>query len=318
MADASAGLIGPLSVAMRGVPRSLDDDSPATIWAQKRNTALDWLFYDVGNLTASEYAMLVGEPNREGSILVVWPSGIKDDIGVRKYADHAELKAQPGKMLSRFAIAGVGSSDVGAAAFARTVADRYQEPVGAIVAGYGTADLLAEAMGGWFVLGGANRLMGLYHDFLGKTDRLAEELRHQSPQLSGQEIRRTSEALAGHNDSSTLFKLLLDEDRKVVSVAGHSKGSLSIAYALETLTLLNKNRAIARAKEMRITTVGTVVSLPSGFKNVGQYLGDLDWFGGINSRPDVPHKKVSMALHHLNPKIGMHLDFAAVLAQEPD
>lgn len=108
-------------------PRILDTAGyPATLWAQQRNAALDALFYDVGNLTEAERNSLLRETNREGSILVVWPSGAKGARGVRKFGDYETLRAAPGALLARFAIAGVGSSDVGAAAFARTVADRYR------------------------------------------------------------------------------------------------------------------------------------------------------------------------------------------------
>lgn len=48
------------------------------------------------------------------------------------------------------AIAGVGSSALGAAAFARNVADGLGEPVAAVVSGYGLADVLTEALGGFF------------------------------------------------------------------------------------------------------------------------------------------------------------------------
>lgn len=300
-------------------PRILDTAGyPATLWAKQRNAALDALFYDVGNLTAAESDFLLRETNREGSILIVWPSCMKGSLGVRKFDDYETLRAAPGALLARFAIAGVGSSDVGAAAFARTLADRYQEPVGAIVAGYGIADLLAEAMGGWFVLGTANRLMKAYHDGLGKTGELARDLQTQSKRLSATQARSATETVVGSSDSGTLLRLLLDDDRSIASIAGHSKGSLSIAYALNGLTLTKDKTAVEKAKQTRIVTAGAVVEFPQGYTNVGQYLGALDWFGTMNSRRDVPHETVPLAWHHLNTSLPMHMDFAAVLAHEPD
>lgn len=114
------------------------------------------------------------------------------------------------------------------------------------------------------------------------------------------------------------MRLLLDDDRVIASIAGHSKGSLSIAYALEALSLTKGQAAIDKAKKARIATAGAVVELPQGFTNVGQYLGALDWFDRLNSRRDVPHETVPMAWHHLNTSLPTHMDFAVVLAGEPD
>lgn len=122
--------------------------APAAHAAQDRNIVLDEFFYDVGALTKPELDFLVAETNIEGSILVVFPRGRDEETRIRKFDDYETLRAAPGRLLDRFVIAGVGSSDVGAAALARNFADHCQEPVGAIVAGYGIDDLLAEAMGG--------------------------------------------------------------------------------------------------------------------------------------------------------------------------
>jgi hypothetical protein len=234
-----------------------------------------------------------------------------------KAPDHKTLRLQPGRLLTRFAIAGVGSSDVGAAAFARTVADRYREPVGAIVAGYGVDDLLAEALGGWLVLGTANRILQAYHEVGTDVGTLAQDLAARYGRLDVGDARDAARRIVGRNDSGTLLRLFLDEDRTIASVAGHSKGSLSIAYALEALVLTDDQEAIARARAARITTAGAVVELPAGFDNAGQYIGEFDWFGGLNSRLHVEHEIVPTAWHHLNTSIPLHMDFAAVLAHEP-
>lgn len=273
---------------------------------------LDWFFYDVEGLTHAERARLVAEHNVEGSVLVVWPEGARGDDGIVKFTDYEALRAAPGALLTRFAIAGVGSSDVGAAAFARTLANHYGEPVGAIVAGYGVADLLSEAMGGWFVLGGANRIMQMYQE--------AVDLSGPAPQPVTESFRGNDDMLdkVGHrNDSATLASLMTDPDRRIRSVAGHSKGCLSIAYALEALALSGPAEAVDRQKHMRITTVGAVTAMPTAFGNIGQYLGELDWFGGMNSRLSLDYETVPGAWHHLNTRLPGHLDFAEVLSQEP-
>ena len=281
---------------------------------KQRNTALDWLFYDVGQLTETEIKMLIAETHREGTIIVVWPSGAGRDPGLQKYNDYRSLRAAPGRLLQRFAIAGVGSSDLGAVAFARTVADHFDEPVGAIVAGYGVADLMGEALGGWFTLGGANRLL---HWFRRRDDRPETMAAELAGETSGPEAISTSDRLTGLTDSQTLLRLLLDEDREILSLAGHSKGCLSIAYALEALALSGIAPAISKARAARVTTAGAVVELPTGFDNVGQYLGTIDWFGGLNSRIGLDFNPWPGAWHHLNTAIPAHMDFAAVLQREP-
>lgn len=283
--------------------------APVFSGALARNTMLDWFFYDVGGLTPEERAQLVSEPNEEGSILVVWPRQARGAVGIRRFSGYESLRAAPGDPVRRFTIAEVGSSGIGAAAFARTVADHHDEPVGAIVAGYGVADLLTEAMGGWFVMGGANRVMQMYQDAL---DRPGAE-----PAPVPASGRKTRSTVEHRHNSSALFNLLLDPDRQVRSVAGHSKGCLSIAFALEALVRCGRKDAVARQSEMRVTTVGTVTALPGAFCNLGQYLGELDWFGGMNSQLTLDYTTVPGAWHHLNTALPGHLDFAAVLDQEP-
>lgn len=290
--------------------RSFADASamPATFAAQQRNTILDWLFYDVELLTEEERATLIHDRNIEGSILVVWPTGGQ---GVRKFEDYAALRSEPGKLLQRFTIAGVGSSDVGAAAFARTLADHYQEPVGAIVAGYGVSDLLSEALGGWFVLGTANRVLKLYQDALQSHQPTTAPKSLPSTNTKAEIPEAAVSSLS--NDTLTLLRLLKDDDREILTIAGHSKGCLSIAYALEALAVGSDNTALAKAKNTRIITTGAIIALPSKFSNAGQYLGAIDWFGALNSRLDVSHKKVGGAWHHLNTALPMHMSFSQVL-----
>lgn len=268
------------------------------------NAMADWAFYDVGALTLSEFNYLVNEKTVEGSVLIALPEGEKN-FGIVKYQDFKSLKSGKGKPLQRLSIAGVGSSDVGAAAFARTLANYYQEPVGAIVAGYGVADILQEALGGWFVLGGVNRVMSMFEKTM------------VQPWSGGSSKIKTDSALAEVTEKSpdthTLLELIKDTDRDLLSIAGHSKGCLSIALALHTLEKEGKTAAIEKAKELEVITVSSVVDLPDGYENVRQYIGDIDWFGGLNSRPNVERINVKGAWHHLNTRFPYHFDLVDVL-----
>ena len=92
----------------------------------------------------------MAQTNIEGAILVVEPCADKASIRVQKFDTFDAFRSEPGDLLRHFTVAGVGSSDLGAAALARTLANHLDAPVGAIVAGYGLSDLLSEALGGWF------------------------------------------------------------------------------------------------------------------------------------------------------------------------
>lgn len=269
------------------------------------SAAADKAFYDVDSLNKREFNYLVEQTTVEGAILVALPSG-RSEMGIIKYKDFAELKAGGGTSLKRFSVAGVGSSDVGAAALARTLADFYQEPVGAIVAGYGVADMMQEAMGGWFALGGLNRAMSFFDSpaaslSLGDAnedyDKVIDKVANLSP------------------DTKTLLALLNDADRKIVSLVGHSKGALSISLALQALGKQGNSALLKKAKNIDLVTFGAVVDFPEGFESVRQFLGAIDWFGGMNSQSSIAHERVPNAWHHLNTSMPYHLDVVKVLEE---
>ncbi|MGF1462597.1 MAG: hypothetical protein ACFB2Z_05455 [Maricaulaceae bacterium] len=271
-----------------------------------RNIALDEVFYDVGGLSLAEHDWLLGQTTDEGVILVVHPAG-RREMGIAKHADIADLRATPGAMLRRFSIAGVGSSDLGAAAFARTLANRYQEPVGAIVAGYGLSDIAAEAMGGWFALGAANRWIAVAN----RLDRTIDRL--MGAPVSADTWRLGPERC----DADTLRALFRDPDREIRSIAGHSKGALAIASAFQSVSASGDRAMIARARAARVVTFGAVVALPPEFDQLAQYLGALDGFGAANSQIGAKATLVPGAGHHLNPRWPGALNAARILAREP-
>lgn len=276
-------------------------NAPAMTGARARNMMLDWFFYDVDGLTSEERAQLVAGPNSEGAVIVVWPRRSRGAVSLRRFDGPDALRAAPGPMLTRFTIAGVGSSDIGAAAFARSAADVLRAPVGAIVAGYGVADLLSEAMGGWFVMGGANRVMQMYREAMD----------------NGMAPAADNADLTHRRDCETLGALLRDAERRVDWLGGHSKGCTSIARALQAVVRAGDAATVSRQQGLRITTVSAVTAMPAPFANIGQYLGELDWFGGMNSQQSLPHVSIPGGWHHLNTEMPGHVDFAEILRQEP-
>lgn len=283
---------------------------------KQRNTAADHLFYNIGNLTKAEQDFLVESANPEGSILIVLPTAARGETSVVRRDDYQDLLLASGAKLERFAIAGVGSSDLGSASFARTLADYYQEPVGAIVSGYGVADLMTEALGGWFVFGGINRL-------LDRQERFETDVLQAGTQPSSKTGTTTvSEAdlverakKAGLDDVLTLYSLLKDKDRSIKMVAGHSKGALLIDTALEALARLGTQDDIHHLKDMHIITASCVVNLPDAFPNALQLMGSLDQFGRMNSTnlKEASFVAIPGALHHLNTLIPGHLDLMCAL-----
>jgi hypothetical protein len=121
---------------------------------RRRNAVLDTLFYDVGKVTDEEARRISPWLAKEGAILIVPPTGegpLELCQTIEEFAD------KDGHSIRALAVAGVGSSALGSAAFARNVADAFHRPVAAVVSGYGLADVVTEAAGGWFWFGTLNR-----------------------------------------------------------------------------------------------------------------------------------------------------------------
>ena len=278
---------------------------------QRRNTIADWMFYDVGGLRASEFTLLSQQTNREGAILVVEPSDGGDSNRIQKFETFETFRAEPGDLLRHFSIAGVGSSDVGAAAFARTLANHLDAPVGAIVSGYGMADILSEALGGWFFFGTSNRALDLMSQF----QKAFEDSDHDQSELNARASHAAADA-AFSPDTSTLVRLLSEEERQIETLLGHSKGCLSISYALQEIASRSDRSHFDRARDISVVTTGAVIAFPEGLNRLSQYLGELDWFGGMNSRSSLDYTSVPGAWHHLNTGIPLHMDLQRVLAGE--
>ena len=115
---------------------------------QQRNMLADRMFYEVGGLTRAELLQFSGPVYPEGGIIVERSTGTNGNR-VRKFSTCESFRAEPGELLWHFTVVGIVSSDVGAPALARKLANYVDAPVIAVVAGYGMSDLLSEAMGGF-------------------------------------------------------------------------------------------------------------------------------------------------------------------------
>ncbi len=278
----------------RALPAKVADNPFRTLVldpVQRRNAALDAIFYDVGAVTEAETPELAFWLAREGAILWVPLKGERLQVHLTKQEFFGAANAPVGAI----AVAGVGSSALGAAAFARNVADAIGKPVAAVVSGYGLADVLTEAMGGFFWFGGLNSLR---HSFEG-LDRFTKlfTVSEQAAELGdGVEWARLSK------DTATLVDLLEDERLEADLLIGHSKGNLVISEALYAIQAKSETKLHLLAKTKRIVTLSARIGMPPPFRKVLDVIGQWDAFGALNSRPDIPADYVvPNAWHSTNP-----------------
>lgn len=271
---------------------------------RQRNAVLDALFYDVKVVGRDEAVSISPWLAREGAILVVPPSGAGSLQLCQSVEDYLE---RGGGHVRTLVVAGVGSSALGSAAFARNVADARGATVAAVVSGYGLADLATEALGGFFLFGALN---GLRHAFQG-LDRLFRYA-DAAPRTAANEDLVVRES----RDTATTFELLNDRRLQFDLLVGHSKGNLVLSEALFELTEREPGRATALAATATMVTISAKIAMPRPFRRIIDVMGALDWFGAFNSRPDIrTDHVVPGAWHHTNTELPMHLPVTGTLRQ---
>jgi len=271
-----------------------------------RNTGMDALYYDVKALTADEAFYISDSLASEGLIMIVPPTG----GGMLTLCDSVEeFRLRGGRQVRAMAVAGIGGSAIGAAAFARNVADAIDAPVAAVVSGYGLGDLLNEAIGGAFLFGWLGHVrsnLEVIDDVVGR------------PKL-GAYGKRDEDADSGRKtglDADTVATLLADPTLSFTLIAGHSRGNRVIADALYALKDADKARLETLANSARIVTFGGRIKMPEAFTEVIDVVGELDWFGEINSRPKIATDiKVPFCGHSTNTDLPTALQVTKILEQ---
>lgn len=266
---------------------------------RRRNAVLDAFFYDVKVISPPETATLAPWLAHEGALLLVPPSG----SGTLRVCPGIDDFAACGGTRTRIlAVAGVGSSALGTAAFARNVADAFGEPVAALVSGYGLADMLAEGAGGWFWFGALNRLRHLSEGFdeLLRASALLPHFAAHYASLAGMP------GLAHLScDTRTLCALLTDRRFRFGLLTGHSKGNLVIS---EALYALRDAHADAHLGDLAIVTVSAAIAMPPRYRNIIDVMGEADWFGMLNSNLGIGVEyRLRDAGHHTNTELRWHL-----------
>ncbi|MDI7860863.1 hypothetical protein MRS76_02745 [Rhizobiaceae bacterium n13] len=270
---------------------------------RQRNTALDAFFYDIRNITADEAFYISDSLAAEGSIMIVPPTG-KGQLVLCEEID--EFLMRGGRDVHVLAVAGMGGSALGAAAFARNVADAAGAPVAAVISGYGLADAMTEPLGCSFLFGW---LSNLRHPL-----ELLDELSGQ-PNFG---IGRSVDPEAGYSsrDTRTVLALLGNSKLSFELVVGHSKGSSVLAEAFETLAEEDPARLKQLAKTAKVVTFGARIAMPKPVKDVTDVMGRWDWYGEINSRADIAcDRDIPDAGHHTNTEIPGHLAVTRLLQE---
>ncbi|HLP68735.1 MAG TPA: cell envelope biogenesis protein OmpA [Rhizobium sp.] len=271
-----------------------------------RNTGLDALFYDVKALSSEEVFYISDSITAEGLIMIVPPTG----AGMLTLCDSVdEYLLRGGKDVHVLAIAGVGGSAIGAAAFARNVADAVGAPVAAIVSGYGLGDVVVETMGGSFFFGWLGHFrsqMETLDDAVGRPQLGAYAQRHLKPEPE----RRSC------LDADTAAELLGDPRLSFHMLTAHSSGNRALSEALYTLRRSDRQRLRTLAEGLRIVTFGGRIVMPPEFTDVIDVVGELDWYGEVNSRPQIDTDiRVPLAGHSTNTDLPGSLQVTRVLKE---
>jgi hypothetical protein len=289
---------------------------PAKPLVHTRNLFWDTLFYDIEALSPAERAEIATLSDHEGALIVVSPQ--QSGKGLRYYEDTTAMLSAEKATIGGVAIAGVGSSIVGTAALARNVADTYGLDVAGIVSGYGATDLMAEALGGWFFYGYIDKYRHILEIMV---EKAASAVRAPlAATAAGNDARQG--AIPRQLDTGTLLDILMANPDKLEILVGHSKGAMLIDFVLEEFVHRMNGQAHRFYDELDVVTVSAVVGVPHNFKKTCQIIGALDWFGGMNSLPDLlgdmnpatRPRYVENAWHHLNLELPFRLGLGDALS----
>ena len=312
MLDTLATLSTAQALRSATFPIQLAAPSPTLEWLlespRERNAALDALFYDVGALSLEEARGIALRYAAEGAILEVGPSS---DLSLRMWRDYEDFSDQQGSWAA-LVVAGVGSSALGSAAFARNVADAAGAPVLAVVSGcYGLADLVTEALGGHFLFGSLNRVR---HAFEWLDDlRRAEDPVELSASASRSYVSDPISIARRSDDVRTLIALLTGKTR-FRWLVGHSKGNLVLSEALYAICRNEPDLFAELNGRSAIITISARIAMPRGISPIIDIMGAFDGFGALNSRASIGTDiSVPLAWHHTNTELPFHLPVTETL-----
>jgi hypothetical protein len=206
--------------------------------------------------------------------------------------------------IETMSITGVGSSALGSVAFAWNLSTALDQKVAAIVPGYGVADVVQQALGGWFGFG----LHGWW------LKQAAQSVLARAAPATARIGRRLMMTVPGHegivhfqhgSGSSDVLHAVLKQTRAIKRLAGHSKGALAIENAVRDL-----EDEFTRGLEM--VTIGEDAA---GAKYL-QFLGMIDGIGWLNAWGNLPDMAI-FAHHSTNTTIPLSLPVALLTRSAP-
>jgi len=206
-------------------------------------------------------------------------------------------------------VTGVGSSALGSAAFAWNVSEALGEPVAAIVPGYGLADIIPQALSGFFGYGLADYLRELGEQALAL---MAPQMAVIGRRLSRSIPERTSPidsegtAFLRGSPESDILHAILEHTPQITRLYGHSKGSLCIGNAIAGLHP-------DRAKALEVTTFSAVIQEESPAR-FAQILGRIDPLGQLNSWGNLPERWIE-AWHSTNTMLPLTVSVSKLTAE---
>jgi hypothetical protein len=309
------------------------------------NILLDALFYDVGVLTVelawrgelvttqtarhARHAAPVRGPgfttvdlgalsNPEGCILVVDAARAPFVTRFDRVDEFTAWAAGDGADVAIATITGVGSSAFGAAAFAWNVSTALGRRVAAIVPGYGVADALNQALGGWFGFGLRDWLgaLSLSQRALARTAPITARIGHRLlASIPGRAVADDAgPVFQTGSGASDVLHALLEQVPTLTTLIGHSKGALAIGNALRSL-----DPAITR--RLSVATFGCPIDESIPVARYQQFLGDLDALGALNAWGHAAEHR-PITTHSTNTAIPLSMPIAVLtrlaLAVPPD
>jgi len=293
------------------------------------NTVLDTLFYDVGEVgralrshgvivdidpaddpeaktlpwrktTLRATIELDALSNPEGSILVVDVAAAPE---ITRYKDVlAFLASEDAKKIKTISVTGVGSSALGSAAFAWNISAALGEKVAAIVPGLGVADVVQQALGGWFGFGMRNWwVKQMTQEVLAETQPALASIGRGLLASVPDHRKASTGAPVFRNGSGSCDVLheLLKTLPNVIRVIGHSKGALVIENAIASLD--------GAADRLHVVTLGCPVGEETRTASFEQVLGWFDPLGLLNAWGNMPDRRV-FAHHSTNSWIPLSMD----------
>ena len=219
----------------------------------------DTTYYNVGILTQAEINGTSGLS--KGEVIVMSPTDNLYYTGADAWNQIVNGSVQI------ICIPGVGSSSVGAAAFAKHIASVKKQSVAAIVVGYGDGSVYTEGPEGYFI-GRPSNVAGIWYE---------------------------------EPASRTLVELYAAGARPAMLV-GHSKGNMDIANALFKMSNDGHGNWY---KGVTFKTFGCGVNVPPGVGVFQQYIGTLDTVGYANTVGWKNMTYVYGRYHTINPVFAM-------------